>query len=245
MADTAEQVTEGAEDEAADAAEEQEEERPQVTELLARLGRELGVLAFLETQLAVGRNMPEVRRVARDVAGAVVAALAFLTAFVFVNVAVLRALEGALSPWLAALVLGLAWVVVGVALAVALMVRAGQVTGWKWWRVFTAGPEEVGRDLESARTDAEAAVRETLGQLAPAISLEIASAALPVATGMAEGVVDAGEGILEASDDIVEAIADELPGGSVVNQIWDVVLIPGRFGVRVATTVLRRAGPTA
>ena len=51
--------------------------------------------------------------------------------------------------------------------------------------------------------------------------------------------------LLEASDDIVEAIADDLPGGSVVNQIWDVVLIPGRFGVRVATTVLRRDPPTS
>jgi hypothetical protein len=26
----------------------------------------------------------------------------------------------------------------------------------------------------------------------------------------------------------------------VVNQIWDVVLMPGRLGVRVATTVLKR-----
>jgi hypothetical protein len=28
-----------------------------------------------------------------------------------------------------------------------------------------------------------------------------------------------------------------------VNQIWDVALMPGRFGLRVATTVLRRDAP--
>ena len=56
-------------------------------------------------------------------------------------------------------------------------------------------------------------------------------------------MVEAGGDLLEVSDDVVEALADELPGGGVVNQIWDVVLMPGRFGVRVATTVLRRPAP--
>ena len=41
-------------------------------------------------------------------------------------------------------------------------------------------------------------------------------------------------------DDMVEGIVDDLPGGSVMNQMWDVVLMPGRFGVRIATTVLKR-----
>ncbi len=59
-------------------------------------------------------------------------------------------------------------------------------------------------------------------------------------TNRAHGVVDAGDDLLEASDDIVEAMADNLPGGSIVNQMWDVVLMPGRFGVKVATTVLKR-----
>jgi len=39
---------------------------------------------------------------------------------------------------------------------------------------------------------------------------------------------------------MVEAMAEDLPGGGVVNQMWDVVLTPGRFGLRVATTVLKR-----
>ncbi len=184
--------------------------------------------------------MPEVRRTARDLAAAAVAGIAFLTAFVFLNVAAMLGLSSAVSPWLAAVILALVWIAIGVVLVLALMVRAGNVTGWKWWRVFTAGQEEAMKDLERARDEAEQAVRETLTKLGPAVTVEIASAAVPMAGDMADGVVDAAGGILEASDDAVEAIADDLPGGSVVNQMWDVVLMPGRFGLRVATTVLKR-----
>jgi hypothetical protein len=42
------------------------------------------------------------------------------------------------------------------------------------------------------------------------------------------------------ADELVEAMAEDLPGGGTVNQMWDVVLMPGRFGLRVATTVLKR-----
>jgi hypothetical protein len=91
-------------------------------------------------------------------------------------------------------------------------------------------------DAEEARREAERAVRATLERLSPAISKEIALAAVPMAGDMASGVVDAGGEILESADEIVDSITDELPGGSVVNQMWDVVLMPGRFGIRVATT---------
>jgi hypothetical protein len=30
----------------------------------------------------------------------------------------------------------------------------------------------------------------------------------------------------------------------VVNQMWDVVLMPGRYGLKVVTTVLKRDEPT-
>lgn len=219
---------------------EEQKEAPSLTELLVELGHDVSVLAFCEGQLAISRNAPEVRRAARDIAAAVVVALAFATAFVFVNVAAVYGLSRVMSWWLAALVLAAIWLVIGTVLLVVLMVRAGQVTGWKWWRVFKEGPEETREDLERARDEAEKAVYDTLGRLTPVISVEIASAAIPIAGGMAGGVVDAGDNLLEASDDIVEAIAEDLPGGSVVNQVWDVVLMPGRFGVKVATTVLKR-----
>ena len=220
------------------------EKTESLTDLLIQLGRDVSVLAFCEAQLAASRNMPEVRRAARDLAAAFVAGIAFLTAFVFANVAGMLALTTVLAPWLAALVLALAWLAVGAAVAVALMVRAGRVTGWKWWRLFTAGPEESLKDLEAATADAEEAALATLERLAPAITIEIAAAVMPVATGAVSGVVDVGDDLIEASDDIVEAIAEDLPGGGVVNQMWDVVLMPGRFGLRVATTVLKRGEPT-
>ena len=218
-------------------------ETESVTELIVQLGREVSVLVFCEAQLAASRNMPEARRAVRDIAAALVAAVAFLTAFVFANVAAMLGLTSVLPSWLAAVVLTAAWIAVGSALAVALMVRAGRVTGWKWWRVFSGGAEASLNELERARAEAERAVRETLEQLAPAMTFQIAAAAVPMATDAVGGVVDVGGDLIEASDDVVEGIAEDLPGGGVVNQMWDVVLMPGRFGVKVATTVLKRGEP--
>jgi hypothetical protein len=245
VVETADEVApSSAEDEEAqDQAEEADQSAPSVTELLLELGRDVSVLVFCETQLAASRNLPEVRRTMRDITAALVAVLAFLTAFVFANVAALDGLTTVMARWLAALVLFAAWLVLGAALTLALMVRAGQVTGWKWWRVFREGPEESLEDLERARGDAEQAVRETLARLAPAMTVEIASASVAAAGDMAGDVVDVGGDLLESSDEIVEAITEDLPAGSVVNQMWDVVLMPGRFGVKAATTVLRRGTP--
>ena len=83
-------------------------------------------------------------------------------------------------------------------------------------------------------------MRDTLERLSPVVTREIALAAVPNVAG---GMVDAGGDLIEGADEIVEALTEGVPGGSVVNQMWDVVLMPGRLGVRVATTVLRRGGP--
>jgi hypothetical protein len=236
VADTVDEVSASSvEDEEA-----KDEEGPSVTELLVRLGRDVSVLVFCETHLAAARNLPEVRRAARDIAAALIAGLALLTAFVFANVAALRGLSTVVSPWQAALIMCLGWLAVGFGLVIALMVRTGNVTGWKWWSVFRAGPEASLEDLERARTDAEQAVRETLALLAPAMTVEIASASVGVAGDMAGDVVQTGEDLLESSEEIIEGIAQEIPGGGVVSQVWGVVLMPGRLGIRVATTVLRR-----
>ena len=229
----------------AEDAEVEVEEAPPITELLVRLGRDVSVLVFCETHLAAARNLPEVRRAARDIAGAVVAGLALLTAFVFANAAAFYGLTAVVSPWLAALILCLVWLAVGLALVILLMVRAGQVSGWKWWRVFRAGREESVEDLERARADAERDVHETLALLAPAITVEIASASVAVAGDvagdMADDVVEAGDDLLDSSEDFVEGITEDLPGGGAVSQAWSVVLMPGRLGIRMATTVLRRS----
>jgi hypothetical protein len=173
-----------------------------------------------------------------------------LTAFGLANAAAVDALSNVLPTWAAALVLAAAWVVVGALLALALHLRAEHGKGWAWWRILTGGPSTPA--LEEACARARQDVRATLEKLAPELSKEVAEAAVPmasaVATGMAAGVaggaVEAGSDLIEGSDELVESITVEMPGGGLVNQVWDVVLMPGRWGVKVATTVLRRPPPT-
>jgi hypothetical protein len=218
--------------------EERDDDRS-VTELLEQLGRELGLLALREGELEASRNMPEVRRATRDVVGGLLVAVALLTAFALVNVAAVVALSAVVPTWLASLVLAGAWLAVGGVLLLGLL---GRARGRRLWSVFTARPTEAIEKLERSRDEAVDAVRATLALLAPAIAVELASAAIPDPGEMADGAVEVGEDLLEASEEIVEAIAEELPAGSVINQIWDVALMPGRFGLRVATTVLKRDG---
>ena len=204
-----------------------------VTELLEELTRELGTLAFYEARLAAERNKPRVRRAARDLAAAAVVGVAFLTAFVLLNTMIVLALATAMPAWAAALVLAVVWAMVGGVLGFFLLLRARGAAEWSV------------EDAERARDEAEQAVRDTLERLAPAITREIALAAVPMAGDMAEGIVGAGDELLENADDIVDAVTDEMPGGGMVNQIWDVALMPGRFGIRVATTVLKGSEPNS
>ncbi len=222
-----------------DEAAERDEARS-ATELVEQLGRELGALALSEARLETSRNVPEVRRAARDVAGALVVAVALGAAFVLANVAAVSGLASAMPTWLAALVLALVWLAVGGSL---LLVFGARARRSPLWSVFTARSTEAVAELEQARNEAGTAVRLTLERLGPALAVEVASAAVPIAGDIAGGVLDAGDDLLDASDDIVEALAAEIPAGGVVNQIWDVALMPGRFGLRVATTVLRREAP--
>jgi hypothetical protein len=214
-----------------DSASPAEDEQRSLTELLEQLGRDVGALALYESRLAAARHGPELRLAGAAAAAAAVAGLAFLTAFALANVAAVSALSNAVSGWVAALVLASAWAVIGALLVLVLRSRARRVRGWSV------------ADAQAARDEAEQRVRATLEVLSPVISREIALAAVPVAGDVASGVVDAGEEIIETADDIVESLTENVPGGGVVNQVWDVVLMPGRFGVRVATTVLRRGDP--
>jgi Putative Actinobacterial Holin-X, holin superfamily III len=202
---------------------EEGETEASLTDLLGQLGRDLAALVFYESRITAARHEAELRRAGRDVVAVLVIVAALLTAFALGNTAAVLALATVMDAWLAALVLAAAWTAVGVLLALVLLRRAKRAGG--------------GVPVQESRDRAEEAVRADLEQLAPAITKEIALAAVP----MADGVVDVGEELLEGADELVESITEELPGGGVVNQVWDVVLAPGRFGVRVATTVLKRA----
>jgi hypothetical protein len=229
---------EGSEDKAEEA-----KDARSLTELFEQLGRDLSELAVSETQLEAARNMPEVRRAARDIAGTLVVVVAALTAFAFLNVAAMDGLSRALATWEAALVLAALWI----AVAGVLLLTMRRARQWLWWIVFRAPPASAVEELEQDRDDAGKTALGTLQRLGPALAIEIALAAMPkagdVAGDVAGGVIEVGGSVLEVSDEIVEVVADQLPGGGVVNQVWDVALMPGRLGIKVATTVLRRSRP--
>jgi hypothetical protein len=233
-------------EEAAETAEEREEEAeggedgPSLTELLEQLGRDLSELGMRETQLEAARNMPEVRRAAHDIAGALVVVIAALTAFAFVNVAVMDGLSKVLDPWVAALLLAAFWIAVAGVLLFGFLGRARQ---WLLWIVLKAPPKQAVEELERERDTAAKAALRTLERVGPALAVQVAMAAVPDAGDVASGVVEIGGSVLEVSDEIVEVFADQVPAGGVVNQVWDVALMPGRLGIKVATTVLRRGRP--
>ncbi len=241
-----------AEDAGSAAARGDDELRDSIRAQLADVRREVLELVACETQLVAAAHRPDLRRWAVDVGGPVVVALVLLTAFGLANAAAVHGLSSVMPSWAAALALAGAWVAVGAVLALAIRIRGERGDGLRWWRALTGTPDDRLGEVREARDRAERALRESLERLAPDLAQEAASAVVPVASavatgmaaGMAGGVVDAGGDLLEGSDDVVEAITEDVPGGGVVNQIWDVVLLPGRFGVRVATTVLRRTPPT-
>jgi small-conductance mechanosensitive channel len=206
---------------------EADEAEESVTDLLGQLGGDVAALVFYESRLVAERHKPELRRAGRDAVAGLAVVAAFLTVFVLANTAALLALATVMAGWLAALVLAAVWTAIGALLALALWVRARRLAG---------GGDET---LVEARERAEQQVRATLERLSPAITREIALAAVPTAGG----IVDLGEDLMENADDIVDSITEEFPGGGAVNQVWDIVLAPGRLGFRVATTVLRRGQP--
>ena len=175
--------------------------------------------------LATLRNKATIRRNAPTVILAALAVTAGVTAYVLVNWAAVDGLSTTWHGWRAPLALAVAWLLVAVVAAV-LVYRRSSMT--------------------FSEAEAEAQLRATLEELAEAVAgaarEQIAAAILPIAGG----VVEAGEEMVYATDDVIEA-ADEitdvlqarLPGGVVVNRAFDLVLVPGKFGVRVARVVLK------
>jgi hypothetical protein len=217
---------------------EAEEDEESVPELVEQLGRDTSTLIFREVVISATEHVPELRRAARDLVTGLVAVVALATAFALANWAIVEALSPSLSGWRAPLVVAAFWAVLGIALALVVLTRLGHLTGLKWWRAVGSDRDELQGQLNEARDEAEEAVKATLDRLSGAVAREagaqIAGAMMPLAGGVAE----AGEDLLEASDEILDAI-DDVPGGGVVRQAVDLVLMPGRFGIRVATTVLK------
>jgi len=211
-----------------------DEDRESVSELLDQFGRDARALLAAELAYEASEHAPELRRAGRDVAATLVVGLAFLAAFALVNVAAVDALSDVASGWRAPLLLAAGWTAVGIVLALALGVRTSRLLG------ISLAPGDDGPSRLEARDAAQAQVRETLERLASAIASEaeerISAAVVPIAGG----IVDAGEDILEATGENLEDLVEQVPDAGAAGQMIDLVLLPGRIGVRVVTSVLRR-----
>ena len=200
------------------------------SDLLEQVGRDAGMLALRELQLTASRHDEEIRRAARNLTVAAVAAVAFTTAFVMVNWAIVLALQGPLDGWRAPLVVGAVWLALAVAGGVFLATRPGGVAG------IRAALEATGSDdasLEDARDRAEEKMRASIMELSDAVASEtgviVAAAIVPIAGG----AMDAGEKILDSADEITDRLEDSgIPGGRIANQVFDVALIPGKLFIR-------------
>jgi hypothetical protein len=226
---------------------------------LEGLGRDVAELVRREAELAAASRGPQLRRVGVDILGAAAIALALLTAFALANAAVVLALATVVPAWAATLILAVAWLVVASAKAVFIARRGAREGGTAWW--WRPGPGAGGSvdEMRAARDRARHAVHDDIAGLTPELSNRAIDAIVPIAdeiaARMTPGVADeleheaagevktVGSELLEESEEIVESIAHEVPGASVMSQVWDVALLPGRTGVRMVTTVLRRPPP--
>ena len=209
-----------------------------ISELIEQLGRDTSRLAIHEAALSASRRIPELRRAALGIAAAVLLVLAFTAAFGLANWAAVSGLSSILPTWLAALVLAVVWLGIGMVLLAVLLVRAGQASGIEWWRMAGTDRDEAVNTLQASRDEAAQEVRDTIERLVGAIARAAAGQLAEAVVPLAGAAADMGGELLEASEDVVDAI-EEVPGGGAVGQVIDVVLYPGRLGLRVATTVLR------
>lgn len=210
-----------------------------VSELIEQAGRAAGLLALREAQLAAVHHGPQLRRAALDIAVALGVALAFLTAFVLANWAAVSALSGPLPGWAAPLLLGAAWIVIGIGLLVLVLNRADRVFNWQQRRLLGAAMEQRISARERARDDARQRMRESLERLTGGVEHEAAVLAVVPA---ARGVVNAGEHIIDQIDEITDDLEEAVPGGGVINWVADTALLPARYFVGVARAALEGLG---
>jgi hypothetical protein len=215
-------------------AEDEDDDQSSLMELVERFGRESSVLVLREAELAGARHEADVRRAGRDATAAAIAAVALGTAFLLANWAAVRGLSGSLSGWRAPLLLAAVWLVVGIALAALPLSR---------FRHLLSRPSPSIEERELARDDAAQQVRESLEQLAAGLTDAAQDRMVSAMMPSANGVLETGEDVLQASEELLDDMVESAPGGSVVGQVIDFALIPGRYGVRVATTVLKGGPP--
>ena len=218
---------------------------------LAEVRLQLVDCVRLEAQLAAASRAPQLRCGGVQALGAVAIGLALMTAFVLINLAILLALALALPAWTAALILAAAWIAVAL-VTEAIVARHGSPLGG----VLRRRPAESEDELCAARNLAWQTLQRDLERMAPPLTDRAIDLATPIAAQLAtriataaagdvvEDVVDDAEGIgrelIDESEEIVEDLAEDVPGAGIANTVRDLALRPGRTGVRMVTTVLKR-----
>jgi len=217
------------------AADEDDEATP-ATELLEQVGRNASTLVVREVQLATSHHIPELRRAGRDLVVVVAAVVSLLAAFVLVNWAVVAALSSPLPGWRAPLLVGAVWAALGALLVAFVLARAEELLGAGWRRALVVDQSEIVRSREQARDEAEQALRDSLGDFAEAVASEAGALVADAVVPLASGAVDVGEDVIDAVDDLTDTIGERVPGGGVINQVADLMLLPGRYVLRVVGT---------
>jgi len=229
----------------------QDEPKGPTRDQLEEFRRDLAECVRLETQFAAASRGPQVRRAAGDALGVLAIALSILTALVLVNVAILLTLAIALPGWAAALILAAAWIVVAL-LTMAVVARHGAPFGGLIRRARPGSADE----LRAARDQAWQTLQHDLERLAPPLTERVIDVAAPIAARVATRMAtdtagdlvedavdeaeDVGRELVQESEEAVEKLAEEVPGASIANTVWDLALLPGRTGVRIVSTVLKR-----
>ena len=221
------------------ALEETEAEAPErASDLLQHAGRDAATLVLREVELATAQHAPELRRTAYVTAVALGAALTLLTAFALANWAAVVALSSVFPEWLAPLVLAAGWVTVGVVLLALVRRSVDRSPLRRWWRAIQTDPADSIVVFEHARDDARQVMGDSLETVTATLATQIGQAAVPLA---GDAVTGAAEGVIDAADEISDAVEDAVPGGAVINRAVDIVLAPGRLGIRVTRAVTKSA----
>lgn len=225
---------------------EPDEHEAPVSEWVEEVARASAVLGLRGAELEALRRRDEVAKAGRTGAGLAALAVALAAVFVFANWAAERALGTVLSGWRAPLVLAGAWLVVALVAAVVVLRAEPRLRHLR--PSAPADPRAELAQRQAAFDEAQTALRESVegltGAIAKAAGKEVADAIVPDGiVDMGEGVMDAGDRAIEMVDEVTDDIEARIPGGMLVNRAFDVVLVPGRFGVRVARVVLRYGQP--
>ena len=207
-----------------------------LTEVVEQLGRDVSALLLREADSPPFAIVRQYAR-ARDAIAVGVAVVAFGTTFLLANWATVRALSG--LPDGGPLVLSVAWAIVGCVLVLVLILHSRESTGSSWWHAF------VGRDDVEIVEDANARERcppacapaagEARGATATNAEAIVAAAVVPIARHRQRR-----RGRSRRYEAAFEDVVEKIPGADLVAEVIDFVLIPGRLGIRIMATVMKR-----